>query len=65
MVSVALYFVRDSIDELAGWNVPDDLMLGAATYRELAKTVAFLISDDAKYITGATIEVNEASSTEI
>lgn len=63
MVSVAPYFVADSIDELAGWNVPADLMFGRPTaYRELAKTVAFLISDDAKYITGTTIKIDEARS---
>ncbi len=63
MVSVAPYFVADSIDELARWNVPDDLMFGRpTTYTELAKTVAFLISDDAKYITGTTIKIDEARS---
>lgn len=63
MVSVAPYFVADSIDELAGWNVPNDLMFGRpTTYVELARTVAFLISDDAKYITGTTIKIDEARS---
>ena len=63
MVSVAPYFVADNIDELAGWNVPADLMFGRpTTYTELAKTVAFLISDDAKYITGTTIKIDEARS---
>lgn len=61
MVSVAPYFVADSIEELGGWNVPSDLMWGRpATYAELAKTVAFLISDEAKFITGTTIKVDEA-----
>lgn len=66
MNCVAPYFVADSIEELAGWNVPSDLMFGRpATYAELAKTVAFLISDDAKFITGTTIKVDEAYSAAI
>ena len=63
MNSVAPFFVADSIEELEGWNVPSDLMWGRpATYSELAKTVAFLISDDAKFITGTTLKVDEARS---
>jgi NAD(P)-dependent dehydrogenase (short-subunit alcohol dehydrogenase family) len=63
MISVAPFFVADSIDELAGWNVPSDLMWGRpATYAEFAKTVAFLISDDAKFISGTTIKIDEARS---
>ncbi|MCG6137706.1 MAG: SDR family oxidoreductase [Nostoc sp. LLA-1] len=66
MNSVAPFFVADSMEELAGWNVPADLMWGRpATYTELAKTVAFLISDDAKFITGTTIKVDEARSATI
>lgn len=66
MNCVAPYFVADSLDELAGWDVPDDLMWGRpATYAELAKTVAFLISDDAKFISGTTLKVDEARSAAI
>ncbi|MBD2360369.1 SDR family oxidoreductase [Anabaena minutissima FACHB-250] len=66
MVSVAPFFVADSMAELEGWNVPADLMLGRpATYREFAKIVAFLISDDAKFITGTTLKVDEAYSAAI
>jgi NAD(P)-dependent dehydrogenase (short-subunit alcohol dehydrogenase family) len=66
MNSVAPFFVADSIEELEGWNVPSDLMFGRpTTYAELAKTVAFLISDEAKYITGTTIKVDEARSAAI
>ncbi|MFN6454721.1 MAG: SDR family oxidoreductase [Nostoc sp. EfeVER01] len=36
-----------------------------ATYAELAKTVSFLISDDAKFITGTTLKVDEARSSGI
>ncbi|XPM56935.1 MAG: SDR family oxidoreductase [Leptolyngbya sp. IPPAS B-1204] len=36
-----------------------------ATYAELAKTVAFLISDEAKFITGTTLMVDEARSAAI
>ncbi len=64
--SVAPFFVADSLSELEGWNVPDDLMWGRpATYAELAKTVAFLLSDNAKFITGTTIKVDEARSATI
>lgn len=66
MNCVAPFFVADSIEELAGWSVPSDLMWGRpATYAELAKTVAFLISDDAKFITGTTIKIDEARSAAI
>jgi NAD(P)-dependent dehydrogenase (short-subunit alcohol dehydrogenase family) len=66
MISIAPFFVADSIEELEGWNVPTDLMFGRpATYAEFAKTVAFLISDDAKFITGTTIKVDEAYSAAI
>lgn len=64
--SVAPFFVADSVEELEGWNVPSDLMWGRpATYSELAKTVAFLVSDDAKFITGITLKVDEARSASI
>jgi NAD(P)-dependent dehydrogenase (short-subunit alcohol dehydrogenase family) len=66
MNSVAPFFVADSMEELEGWDVPSDLMWGRpATYSELAKTVAFLISDDAKFITGTTLKVDEARSAAI
>ncbi|WP_414563732.1 MULTISPECIES: SDR family oxidoreductase [unclassified Anabaena] len=66
MVSVAPFFVADSMADLEGWNVPTDLMFGRpATYSELAKTVAFLISDEAKFITGTTLKVDEAYSAAI
>lgn len=66
MNSVAPFFVADSMEELEGWTVPDDLMWGRpATHSELAKTVAFLISDDAKFITGTTLKVDEARSAAI
>ncbi|MBI4784065.1 MAG: SDR family oxidoreductase [Oscillatoriophycideae cyanobacterium NC_groundwater_1537_Pr4_S-0.65um_50_18] len=66
MNCVAPYFVADSLEELAGWDVPSDLMWGRpATYAELAKTVAFLISDDARFITGTTLKVDEARSAAI
>ena len=66
MNSVAPFFVADSLEELDGWDVPSDLMWGRpATYSELAKTVAFLISDDAKFITGTTLKVDEARSAAI
>jgi NAD(P)-dependent dehydrogenase (short-subunit alcohol dehydrogenase family) len=66
MNSVAPFFVADSMEELEGWDVPSNLMWGRpATYSELAKTVAFLISDDAKFITGTTIKVDEARSAAI
>ncbi|MEM8502737.1 MAG: SDR family oxidoreductase [Cyanobacteria bacterium P01_D01_bin.1] len=63
MNSIAPYFVADSMAELEGWNVPDDLMWGRpATYSELAQSVAFLLSDEAKFITGTTLKVDEARS---
>ena len=63
MNSVAPFFVADSMEELEGWNVPSDLMWDRpATYSELAKVVAFLISEDAKFITGTTLKVDEARS---
>lgn len=66
MLSVAPFFVADSMAELEGWNVPDDLIWGRpATYSEFAQTVAFLISDDAKFITGTTLKVDEAYSAAI
>lgn len=66
MNSVAPFFVADSMEELEGWDVPSDLMWGRpATYSELAKTVAYLISDDAKFITGTTLKVDEARSAAI
>jgi NAD(P)-dependent dehydrogenase (short-subunit alcohol dehydrogenase family) len=65
-ISVAPFFVADNMAELAGWNVPNDLMYGRpARYDELAKIVAFLISDDAKFITGTTLKVDEAYSAAI
>mgnify|MGYP001791497426 CR=1 FL=1 len=66
MNSVAPFFVADSMAELANWAVPDDLMWGRpATYSEIAKTVAFLLSDEAKFITGTTLKVDEARSAAI
>lgn len=66
MISVAPFFVADSMKELEGWNVPTDLMFGRpATYAEFAKTVAFLLSDDAKFVTGTTLKVDEAYSAAI
>lgn len=66
MVSVAPFFVADSVAELEGWDVPTDLMLGRpVSYLEFAKTVAFLISDDAQFITGTTLKVDEAYSAAI
>ncbi|MEM9905921.1 MAG: SDR family oxidoreductase [Cyanobacteria bacterium P01_D01_bin.44] len=63
MNAVAPFFVADNMAELEGWDVPDDLMWGRpATYSELAKAVAFLISDEAKFITGTTLKVDEARS---
>ncbi len=66
MISVAPFFVADSIEELEGWNVPTDMMFGRpTTYAEFGKIVAFLISDDAKFITGTTLKVDEAYSAAI
>ena len=64
--SIAPFFVADDMAELEGWNVPDDQMWGRpATYQELAKAVAFLLSDDAKFISGTTLKVDEAYSAAI
>ena len=61
--SIAPYFVADDLAELGGWDVPDDLMWGRpTTYQELAKAVSFLLSDDAKFISGTTLKVDEARS---
>ncbi|MEM1256332.1 MAG: SDR family oxidoreductase [Cyanobacteria bacterium P01_H01_bin.21] len=61
--SIAPYFVADDLTELEGWDVPDDLMWGRpATYQELAKAVSFLLSDDAKFISGTTLKIDEARS---
>ncbi|MDJ0772639.1 MAG: SDR family oxidoreductase [Mastigocoleus sp. MO_167.B18] len=66
MISIAPFFVADSMEELEGWDVPNDLIFGRpATYAEFAKTVAFLVSDDAKFITGTTLKVDEGSSATI
>lgn len=66
MNSIAPYFVADSLSELEGWDVPKDLMWSRpATYAELAKVVIFLLSDDAKFITGTTLKVDEARSATI
>lgn len=66
IISVAPHFVGDSMEEFAGWNLPTDMMFGRpATYAEFAKTVAFLISEDAKFITGTTLKVDEAYSAAI
>ena len=54
------------MEELAGRNVPSDLMYDRpAIYVELAKTVTFLISDDVKFISGTTLKVDEAYSAAI
>ena len=64
--SIAPFFVADNMAELEGWDVPDDLMWGRpATYAELAKVVIFLLSDQAKFITGTTLKVDEARSAAI
>ena len=66
MNCVAPFFVADSIEELERWNVPPGLMFDRPpTYSEFAKTVAFLLSDDAKFITGTTLKVDEAYSAAI
>ncbi len=63
MICVAPFFVADSLAELDGWEVPTDLTWGRpATYAEFAKTVVFLISDDAQFISGTTLKVDEAYS---
>ncbi|KST66374.1 SDR family oxidoreductase [Mastigocoleus testarum] len=66
MISIAPFFVADSMEELEGWDVPNNLIFGRpATYAEFAKTVAFLVSDDAKFITGTTLKVDGGSSATI
>lgn len=66
MISVAPYYVADSIEDLAGWSVPDDLMWGhPAQYEEFGRFVAFLVSDDAKFVSGTTIKYDEARSSAI
>ena len=63
MVAVSPSFVADSMAELEGWTVPEDQMYGRpSSYAELAKTVAFLVSEDAKFISGTAIKVDEAFS---
>jgi len=63
MNAIAPFFVADNIEELAGWNVPPDLMWQKPVpYQEFAKTVAFLLSGDARWITGTTLKVDEARS---
>lgn len=65
MISVAPFFVADSMEELEGWDVPDLMWGRPATYQELAKVVAFLVSDEGKFITGTTLKVDEAASASI
>lgn len=66
MIAVAPFFVADSMAELEGWSVPDDLMLGRpATYAEFAQVIAFLISESAQFISGTTLKVDEAYSAAI
>jgi NAD(P)-dependent dehydrogenase (short-subunit alcohol dehydrogenase family) len=63
MVAVSPFFVADSMADLEGWAVPDDLMEGRpTTYAEFAKMVAFLVSDEARFISGTAIKVDEAFS---
>ncbi|UFP93935.1 SDR family oxidoreductase [Gloeobacter morelensis] len=63
MNSIAPFFVADSMEELEGWVVPTELMWGRpATYSELAEAVIFLLSDNAKFVTGTTLKVDEARS---
>jgi len=63
MVAVSPYFVADSMAELEGWTVPPDLMEGRpVTYAEFAKIVAFLVSDEARFIAGTAVKVDEAFS---
>jgi NAD(P)-dependent dehydrogenase (short-subunit alcohol dehydrogenase family) len=64
MIAVSPSFIADSLDELEGWTVPEDQMYGRpSTYAEFAKTIAFLVSEDAKFISGTAIKVDEAFST--
>jgi len=63
MMAISPFFVADSMAELEGWNVPADLMEGRpVSYAEFAKIVAFLVSDEAKFISGTAIKVDEAFS---
>ncbi|QFS52523.1 SDR family oxidoreductase [Nostoc sphaeroides] len=63
MISVAPYFVGDSMEEFDGWDVPSDLIWGRPPrYEEFAKVINFLVSDDAKYISGTTIKIDGAWS---
>ncbi|MDX2240986.1 MAG: SDR family oxidoreductase [Leptolyngbyaceae cyanobacterium bins.302] len=66
MNAIAPYFVADHMEDLAGWNVPPDLMWDRpATYQECAQVVAFLLSDAASFITGTTLKMDEARSAAI
>lgn len=63
MISVAPFYVADSMEDLEGWNVPDDLMWGRpARYDEFGKFITFLTSDEAKFVSGTTIKYDEARS---
>jgi len=63
MLAVSPSFVADSLEELEGWTVPDDLMYGRpSTYAELARAIAFLVSEDARFISGTAIKIDEAYS---
>lgn len=63
MNAIAPFFVADRLEELAGWEVPTDLMLGRpVTYAELAQVVRFLISEEARFISGTSLKVDEAYS---
>jgi NAD(P)-dependent dehydrogenase (short-subunit alcohol dehydrogenase family) len=63
MISLAPHFVGDHPDEFAGWTLPSDFMWGRpSTYAEFAQVVAFLLSEDAKFISGTTLKVDEAYS---
>lgn len=66
MISVAPYYVADSMEDLEGWSVPDDLMWShPAGYEEFGRFIAFLVSDDAKFVSGTTIKYDEARSSTI
>ncbi len=63
MIALAPHFVGDHPDEFAGWTLPSDFMWGRpSTYAEFARVVAFLLSEDAKFISGTTLKVDEAYS---
>lgn len=63
MISVAPFYVADSMEDLEGWDVPDDLMWGRPPrYDEFGKFVAFLVSDAAKFVSGVSIKHDEARS---